>query len=99
MAIATTPRRRKHAKSPLGPGQTGPRYGPNHEPLGPREAARWARLEKDFYLIEQRDRMHTARMEVGLGLCGYCWGFVDDPRHVAIGPPIFGGVESSSRTR
>jgi hypothetical protein len=32
--------------------------------------------------------LHVAYMIRGLNLCSACWGWVDDPRHVRIGPPV-----------
>lgn len=66
------------------PWARGPAIGVNHQPLEEWEAKRWAKLEADAQLQEIRDRMHDARMIDGLGLCGVCWGFVDDPRHVRV---------------
>ncbi len=71
-----------------------PISGANARPLTARESARWTRLENDAQRREWRDRPHNAQMVYGLGLCNHCYGWVDDWRHVKIGPPVaFGSRE------
>ena len=61
--------------------------GPNSEPLTPSELFRWNRAELDPLMRAKREAMHVAHMVQGLGLCAGCWGWVDDPRHLAVGAP------------
>lgn len=77
--------------------RTGPNLGTNHEPLTPAEIARWRRLEEDPRLAAQRDLIHVGQIVSGLGLCRWCFGFVDDPRHSRI--EITYGVGFRSRER
>ena len=62
--------------------------GKHSEPLTRKEALRWAKLEKDHDRLAERERVHRARMVRGLGLCVFCWGWVDDPRHSSIGSSV-----------